>query len=243
MSESKYLQIDVEQEINGIIAAYNSLVFGINNKAMKDENGAYGGIIRAGKGELVENIAKHLIELSWYSLGGNLLRLEINSMKIPIPINVEYVKKIADSEIREYILKNIDEYSYGISVDKQVFIDSKFILGMECKAYTENAMMKRILFDFHLIKTRYPNISCFLLQLESQLGGDFSELNEKTYGSQSTHTLMSFMPEVDLKIITLLKGERKVDEPIHQVEFRKQIEKKSIYFAISEISKGLEKYL
>ena len=33
-------------------------------------------------------------------------------------------------------------------------------------------MIKRILIDFHLLKTIFPNISCYLFQLESQLGGE-----------------------------------------------------------------------
>ena len=51
----------------------------------------------------------------------------------------------------------------------------------------------------------------YLVQLESQLGGDYSELNDITYGSPATHALLSHV-DVELKIITLLKGERKVDK-------------------------------
>jgi len=238
-----YISSEVDNELDGIIAAYKTLVDGIDEKAINENTRSYGGIIRAGKGELVESISRHLIELSWYSVGGDLSRLEINSKKFPIKINLDYIEKIKDEEVKNKILENISDYTYGISVDNQVFIDANFVLGMECKAYTENAMMKRILFDFHLLKTLFPNLFCYLLQLESQLGGDYSELNEKTYGSNSTHTLMSYMPDVDLKIITLLKGERKVDEPIHKEGFNKTLEKENVLSAMKIIKEVLIKFI
>lgn len=71
-------------------------------------------------------------------------------------------------------------------------------------------MIKRILIDFHLLKTIFTNISCYLFQLESQLGGYYSELPETIYGSKSTHSIMSYFEDVDLNIITLLKGERNI---------------------------------
>lgn len=77
-------------------------------------------------------------------------------------------------------------------------------------------MIKRILIDFHLLKTIFPNISCYLFQLESQLGGDYSELPETIYGSKSTHSIMSYFEDVDLNIITFLKGERNINKPIHK---------------------------
>jgi len=49
------------------------------------------------------------------------------------------------------------------------------IMGIECKAYTENAMLKRILVDFTLLKSIVPKANCVLLQLESQLTGDYSK--------------------------------------------------------------------
>lgn len=119
-------------------------------------------------------------------------------------------------KLQEHILKNMDDYCYKLSVDKQVFIDGEFVLGVECKSYTENAMLKRILVDFRLLKTKFPYLKCYLFQLESQLGGDFSDLPEKMFGSGATHTLLSYFKDIDLKVFTLLKGERLVDKPIHK---------------------------
>ena len=98
--------------------------------------------------------------------------------------------------------------------------------------------MKRILVDFTLLKQVYTNLHCVLLQLESQLGGDYSDFGKKvTLGSYSTHTLLSYF-DIDLNIITLLEGERKVDKPIHKPEFFKELGQESLLEAI-EVLKNL----
>ena len=214
----------------------------LDKNAKDDESDrAYGGIIRSVKGKLQEHITEEIIKIAWESIGGEPNRLQIDSKKHKIPIKIDYVNKIKDKDIKNYILKNIDNFYYSLSVDKQVSIDDNFILAIECKAYTENAMLKRILVDFHLLKTKFPDLSCYLFQLESQLGGDYSELNRKTFGSHPTHTLMSYFDDVELKIITFLKGERKIDRPIHK--FFKPLEKKQIVYAIKLIAEDLSRFL
>lgn len=146
-----------------------------------------------------------------------------------------------DDEIRKYILANIDDYYYKLSVDKQVFIDGKFVLGIECKAYTENAMLKRILVDFKLLKTQFPHLKCYLFPLESQLGGDYSLVNKKTFGSHSTHTLLSYFKEVDLKIFTFLKGERLINKPIHK--YFKPLKVSQVKKAVKIIENELKRYI
>ena len=97
-------------------------------------------------------------------------------------------------------------------------------MGIECKSYTENAMLKHILVDSRLLKSLHPALVCCLLQLESMLGGSYSDpLANPQVGSPSTHTLMSHFLEVDLNIITLLEGERRVEQPIHQLEYFKEL--------------------
>jgi hypothetical protein len=118
-----------------------------------------------------------------------------------------------------------------------VAIDGKFKISIECKAYTENAMLKRILVDCTLLKNVYPDVSFVLLHLESQLGGDYSFSITGKYGSPPTHTLLSYF-DVDLNIITLLKGERKVDQPIHKPEYYKPLEVERLNEAV-EIFKDL----
>lgn len=203
-------------DIKKIITEYETVVKIVDIDAHQQTSRAYGGIIRAVKGKLQEHITEELVKIAWKHLDADINRLEINSKKIKIPISLDYVEKLQDNYIKNYIKNNIDDYYYNLSVDKHIFIDNEFVMGIECKAYTENAMLKRILVDFQLLKTIYPNISCHLFQLESQLGGDYSELNTITYGAKSTHSIMSYFPTVDLHITTLLKGERNINEPIHK---------------------------
>lgn len=233
----------ISDEIQEIIDAYNKLVRNIDTAAIASKNGrAYGGIIRAGKGKLVESIAKALITTAWQRLKQEPNRLEMVRKQIKIPIKEEYIDSLDDKEVKEYIKQNIRDYYYPYKPDILISIDGKIILAIECKSYTENAMLKRILVDATLLKTQYPDIRFILLQLESQLGGDFSQLKEVTYGSPSTHTLLSHF-DVDLHIITLLKGERNVDRPIHKAEFFKPLERRNLERAVKVISNILEEYI
>lgn len=102
-------------------------------------------------------------------------------------------------------------------------------------------MLKRILVDFFLRKVVYPNLDCVLLQLESQLGGDYSALNAVTFGSLPIHTLLSYF-DINLHIITLFRGERKVDRPIHKPEHYKPLTKEGLYKAIQVFQELLKKY-
>ena len=229
----------IDNVVEEIVEMYNIVNHGIDEKAKNNLARAYGGVIRSRKGKLVETIADIIIEAAWESVGGKTRELKINSNKFEIPTLEAYLNKLPSDELREYC----NEKTYKLSVDRHVFIKRKFVMGMECKSYTENAMMKRILFDFHLLKTLYPDITCYLLQLESQLGGDYSECKENPLGSQSTHTLLSYFPDVKLNIITLVKGERKVDKPIHKTEFFKPIEENQIRKAIILVRKDLRRFI
>ncbi|MHA1253382.1 MAG: restriction endonuclease [Candidatus Helarchaeota archaeon] len=226
---------EIKKQLQGIIDAYNNLVSGIDNRARESNDRAYGGIIRAGKGKLVESIAEQLVRIAWQDLGRNENELNFVNHTIKIPINKQYLKQIKSPEVRKYIKKNISIMYYRIKPDVQVCLNNEFKLSIECKAYTENAMLKRILVDCTLIKQVYQNVKFILLQLESQLGGDYSQIfKEIQYGSPSTHTLLSYF-DIDLNIITLLEGERKIDQPIHKQEFFKPLKIESLYNALNII--------
>ncbi len=228
-----------DNELQEIINIYSSLVKGIDEKATENQNGrAYGGIVRSEKGTMLENMAKVMVKLAWKDLGEKEDRLKIMGKKIQIPIKEDYIKRIEDKEVREYIQKNLKKYVYSLKPDVLVAIDDKPVLAIECKTYTENAMLKRILVDCTLLKKEYQDMKFVLLQLESQLGGDYSELKENPLGSASTHTLLSYF-DVDLIIITLLKGERSINKPIHKTEFFKPLTKESLKRAIIEIKEIL----
>jgi len=230
-------------KIDEIIAAYEKLVLGIEKQALNNTDGrAYGGIIRAGKGKFVESIAKAITILAWEKLGQPIHRLRIEGIPIKINIKKEYIENLKHEEVKEYIKKNITKYFYRYKPDVLVLVDDKPVITIECKAYTENAMLKRILVDFTLVKYIYPSMVFVLFQLESQLGGDFSELKKIPFGSPSTHTLLSHF-DIDLNIITLQKGERKIDRPIHKKEFYKPLTRESLENAIDVMSELFKKFI
>lgn len=230
-------------KIKRIIDAYTVLVKGIEAQANIDDDRAYGGIIRAGKGALVENISQLLVEIAWNELGGEKDRISFIKQTKKLHVNLDYVNKIKNTQVKDHILANIDDYFYTLKADVHCSIDNELVIAVECKAYTENAMMKRILTDFTLMKNGWPNLNCFLLQLESQLGGDYSDINKKTtFGSKSTHTLFSYF-DIDIEIITLLEGERKVDKPIHKQQYFKELTEDSLLKTVEIFKKTLKEYL
>lgn len=233
----------IKQSLDGIILAYEKLMRGIEADATDSEtNRAYGGIVRAGKGELVESMVRTLVETAWvYNLNQSKTRLKMDKKKIKISMKSDYVDKIFDLDVKDYLINHYEDQFYKFGTDIHVFIDDKLVLPIECKAYTENAMLKRIVFDANLA-FEYMKIELYLLfQLESQLGGDYNEIKPKTYGSPSTNTILSYS-RGKIDIITLLEGERKVDKPIHKSEFYKPIKYKNLELALSKISSYLKQY-
>ncbi len=232
----------IDTKLNMLISAYNQLIKGIDGAATARRDRAYGGIIRAGKGELVESMTTHLVQIAWQDvLGQRALRMEINKKKMLIGINDAYIDRIGDPKVRAYVKANRESLVYKFGTDVQVFVDGRLVLPIECKAYSENAMLKRILFDAALMKEAVGAGTYYLVQLESQLGGDYSELNDTAYGSPATHALLSHI-DVDLKIITLLKGERRVDRPIHKAEFFKELRIEELRKAVNLFANDLGKY-
>jgi hypothetical protein len=229
-----------DRQFFSIIKAYEVLVKGIDIKARSSLDRAYGGIVRAGKGKLVESIGKELIKIAWKELKRNEGSLSFLNKTIKIPLRKDYLSRIKDPEVKNFIEKNLKKMFYRIKPDIGVEINGKLKISVECKAYTENAMLKRILVDCTLLKNVYPDSHFVLLQLESQLGGDYSQSISGKYGSPPTHTLLSYF-DVDLHIITLLEGERKVDQPIHQKEYYKPLKIERLKKAIEILKKLLEK--
>jgi len=226
----------LSNDIKSFIKDYENLVKGIDKEAKKSEGRAYGGMVRAGKGKLVESLAMDLIRIAWKELGSDLSRLSLKRKTVKIPIKREYVERVKSPEVKKIIEEHIKDFYYPLKTDVLVQVDGKFKIAIECKAYTENAMLKRILVDFTLLKQVYPDLAFVLFQLESQLGGDYSSASADhiKYGSPSTHTLLSYF-DIDLNIITLLEGERKVDKPIHKPEYYKPLKEERLQMALKVI--------
>lgn len=233
-----------DQAINEIIDKYTACVRKVDSDAKSvsaNDGGSYGGHIRKVKGNLQEHITECLVKIAWLGLDQPLERLTLDKRKVDIPIKNEYVNGIKSQQVKQHIKSKIENYVYKLSVDKHVYVDGNFVMAIECKSYTENAMIKRILVDFDLLLSQYPNISCYLFQLENQLGGDYSNLNKISYGSYPTHTIQSYF-NVSLNIITLLEGERNINKPIHKNEHFKPLYRKPLKDAVEILREDLKKH-
>ena len=199
-----------------------------------------GGTLRSRKGKLVETMAKMLVRAAWEDLGHPMRALEFRKGKHDIPLNKDYLDRISPDELLNSIRENRAQYVYRLGCDVQCYLYENFALAVECKSYTEVAMFKRVLIDATLLKKKYPQIECVLLQLESQLGGDYKDVKYPPKGSPSAHTVMSHF-DVDLTIITLLQGERRVDEPIHQEQYFKDLALDSLHSAVGQLKKVIKR--
>lgn len=232
----------MDKKIQELVNLYEGVVRGSLKRAEKHEERALGGVLRAEKGNLVETIATEMVKIAWIDvLGQSSRRLTIDKSKAPIPMKEGYTDTIENSKVRAYLEKNKKTQTYRFGTDVQVRVDGKFAIAVECKSYSENAMMKRIIFDANLMAEVYAIDKYYLVQLESQLGGDYSELNDITYGSPATNALLS-RSNVPIEIITLVKGERRVKQPIHNPKFYKPINVKQIKKAIELFSNALRKF-
>ena len=160
-----------------------------------------------------------------------------------MPIQPDYVENLP-SEIRKRIKANEDDCFFDAQVDIHVYVDKKLVMGVECKSYAENAMLKRSLIDFRLLKSLHPALICCLLQLENSLGGDYSQpLANPQFGSPKAHTLMSHFPEVSLNVITLLEGNRNSSEPIHGPDYFKELKPEFLDNAIARFAQFLTPFV
>ena len=203
------------------------------------------GQIRGAKGALVENIVDAIVCLAWHEIGGEADRFDIQKRTRQIAIAEDYVENLAPEIVRNHIQENKGKYTCKIELDRAVEIDNALILGIECKSYIENAMLKRTLKDFELIvKLIYPKLLFCVFQLENSLGGDYGEVNKLVHlGSESTHTLLSHTPSVRLEIITLLDGDRKSSREIHKRQYFKPLQTKNVATCVSKFRTLLEPFI
>jgi len=129
------MNADLAKKIEDLIGKYNTVLKSVDKNAEEDEVRAYGGVVRSEKGKLQEYITEEIVMMAWESIGGESSRISINSKKQKIPIRKDYILQLEDDEVKRYILSNLSEYYFGLSVDKQVFVDGEFVIGIESKAY------------------------------------------------------------------------------------------------------------
>ncbi|MDA8010365.1 MAG: restriction endonuclease [Alphaproteobacteria bacterium] len=226
------VELNFDTTVADVISTYRAVVENVEIDAASDAERAYGGVVRAKKGGMVEKMAAQMVSIAWNNLGKSRDDLKLSQEKVAIHLQEDYLNNLPP-DVAADIRSNLQEYVYNCKVDLHLLVKDKFVLGIECKAFAENAMYKRILADFHLLKMQHPNLHCVLLQLESQLGGDYSDISKATItGSKSSRTLESYFPEAAPHVITLLKGERNVKKPIHKPEHYKELKPESVERAI-----------
>ena len=207
--------------------------------------GLTAGKIRGAKGSLVENIVDAIVRLAWHEIGGKANRFDIRKRTSRIAIEEDYVKNLTPETVRNHVDRNKGRYFYKVELDRAVQIDRELILGIECKSYIENAMLKRTLKDFELIvKLLYPTLLFCVFQFENNLGGDYGEASKPVQlGSESTHTLLSHTPEVHLEIITLLDGDRRANREIHKPQFFKELPVENVEICVNKFRNLLEPFV
>lgn len=198
------------------------------------------GVSRAEKGKWVKHLTRQMVELAWLELGGNMDRIEVKTSRCKIPIRPEYVRKLNE---RDRHMPGSIEFVCNAKVDHQVLVDGRFVLGMKSSIYTQNSWLKNTLVDFHLLKSTFPEISCYLFQLENPPEKGCRDRENMMYGSLPAHTLMSYFPDVGLRIFTFQERRRKAGRTHHKPEFYKPIKRERVVAAIGLLAKDLAKYL
>ena len=176
------------------------------------------GAVRYKKSEVVESASKDLITIAWASLGGDLEDLRMDKSKVRITTNREV---------------------YKLSQDIHVYLHGVFTISVECKAYTEVAMYKRILMDAKLLKDAVPTISAFfVVQLENFLGGDYGYAVQPR-GSESVLTLNRVFPDLHVEVLTLLDGNRDIRRPLHVPQFFKALKEQRLNYAVDRFAQAM----
>ena len=213
--------------LKDLLSQYEGLIPEIE-KAKKSGK-SEGGATRSVKGKTVVSLARGLVRRAWEDIDGNSEDIKTSSDPVSVSLKSDYLKNtLKDERIAKYIHSHIREYVYKYRINVPVLIRGELILAIECRAYAENAMLKKILFDGLLIRERYPQATIVLFQLESQLGGDYSTVfADKIFGSPESHTIMSYF-DYKLEIVTLLEGERNDKKPIHKKKFFKEMKMENL---------------
>ena len=228
----------VEKQIDDIIKYYNACISDLNIEKNP-------GLIRSKKGELVEETARRIVKAAWVAYLGqaeNRLKQDKKKKAIKIHDTDKYLQRYNNSPIGESIKSKKASIMYKFGTDDHVYIDGKFVLAIECKAFTESAMLKRLIYDRKMLHEFSPATEYILLQFESALGGDFHLCSESVFGSNQYHVFMS-REETNIEVITLLEGIRKADRPIHKLGYGKELKKEHLLHAICVVSNKLQKYV
>lgn len=226
--------IDLTPYIESIIKDYNDAIYSMSN--------AKPGEIRGKKGKLVEAMVVKMVNIAWtivLAQEGDRLKQDKEKKSLKIVNRDEYVARLTSEKMRKKIEDNFSDIVYKFGTDNHVKIDEKIVLAIECKSYTESAMLKRIIFDSILMTEVAENAKYILFQLESALSGDFHDFSDEQFGSAQYHVLMS-RNKFNIDVITMLEGKRDEKHPIHK--YPKKLTPERVKYAINVFANYLKEY-
>ena len=119
-------------KLDVVIQAYDTLIKGIESDArLESQHRAYGGIIRSGKGKLVENITEIIIRYAWDQLGGH-------------PSRINFEKKIDFFKI-DVQGSEIDIINGGLDIIKEA---KGILMEVSLMEYNQNAPTKDFVYEY-----------------------------------------------------------------------------------------------
>jgi hypothetical protein len=212
---------DIAEAFNRRISASVQLYDSVSPEALR----ARGGRVRGSKGSTVQWLAESCISAAWDALNGGVLELGLRRGSFTVGgVGVSG--------------------EYTAPVDIEVWVRGRCVAGVECKAYTDISMYKRVLVDFQLLKTVLPGVEAVLFQAESMLGGDYSTGGVvSATGSEVVRVLNSHFPQAGIRILTALPGERDSQKPIHTAAGRKLLTADRVQECVDEFSRILSAHV
>tara|TARA_B100000575_G_C23122404_1_gene649706 strand:- start:167 stop:868 length:702 start_codon:yes stop_codon:yes gene_type:complete len=203
----------------------------INNRILnmnQNFNLKTSGEKRTSKGNYVVDIYSYIIDEAIKNTNSDL-KFYTSETSLPEKEKIR-IPKIDMSE--EYIINNNLKFEdkndgYKCSYDGFLLSKDKIEIFFEFKAYVENTMWKRCLFDASMIKQLYPEDSIYCMcMLESQMGNTKNGEVIREIGIKN-HSLTFYMENLNLlpqmQIFILMDGQRKINKDIADLKFTKEV--------------------
>ena len=203
----------------------------INNRILKmnqNYNMKTSGEKRTSKGNYVVDMYSYIIDEAIKNTNSDL-KFYTSETSLPEKEKIR-LPKIDMSE--EYIINNnlkLEDKNdgYKCSYDGFLLSKNKIEIFFEFKAFVDNTMWRRCLFDASMIKQLYPEESIYCLcMLESQIGNTKNGEVIREIGINN-HSLTFYMENLNLlpqmEIFILLDGQRKINKDIADPKFTKKV--------------------
>ena len=159
-----------------------------------------GGKMRGDRGADIELFVRNMINRIGFDLSRNLVAIKGSSDKKQLKI------QFGEKEIKK-----------DHQVDIHIYLDSKFIAIIECKAYLDSCYYVRACDDFTLFKKFGYNVKKYIFTLENSIDEDTKMFTDHVTENVCDH------------IFCILDGKRTSAKPIYDSKFRKPINMEKLY--------------